>query len=470
MARLAALLTLALAACGPAHPTPAAPPPPPPLSAADTALAAQLDTAAQAVLAARPYAGLSVAVLRHGTVIFARGYGQADRAAKTPAAADTIYRYASISKSFTAAAILELARQGKLAIDDPVTRYVPDTETHGKTITLRQLLGHTSGIKDYTEIDAFVKHMAEPMSRAALVDLFDAEPLNFEPGSRWSYSNSGYYLLGLVIEKVTGEPYADAVKRLVITPAGLPDTAYCPQTMTGAREARPYRTVDGALTDATAIDMAHPYAAGSLCGTAPDLVHWLDALANHRGVDAGLWPQMITPVTLTDGTHFNYGMGLQVSQWKGHRRVGHNGGINGFGSQMDDYPDDDLVIAAIDNDESSLATEVAERLARVALAIPEDKLLDLPISAADGPRYVGTFDFPEAQIKLAIRFENGVLEAGNLDPQGQVGRWLRLRSQGERVFEIPEVQARLTFVVEGDRATALDVEQSAATLHGTRVP
>jgi CubicO group peptidase (beta-lactamase class C family) len=465
MVRPAALVVVLAAACGAtAHPAA-----PVPLTADELALAARLDATIQRAFADRPMAGLSIAVLRHGHMLLARGYGQADLETHTPAAADTIYRYASITKSFTAAAILALARQGKLTIDDPVSRYVPDADMHGKPITIRNLLNHTSGLKDYTELDGFTAHMAEPMTRAALVDLVDAHPLNFEPGSRWAYSNTGYYLLGLVIEKVTGEAYADAVARLVIAPAGLPDTRYCARTMTGPRDAHAYRIVDDKLAPAAPIDMAHPYAAGALCGTAPDLVHWLTALAGRRGEDASAWTQMTTPVTLTDGAHFDYGMGLQLGVLGGHRRVGHNGGINGYGAQMDYYPDDDLAIAAIDNNESGAASRIAEDVARVALGIPEAQVLDLPISAADGAALVGRYDFPEVGVQLDVRLRDGLLEAASVGGDEAARSWLRLQAQGDHVFVVPKAGLRLTFVIAGAEAASVEVEQGGATVHGQRV-
>jgi D-alanyl-D-alanine carboxypeptidase len=463
-------LLFALVACGGA--TPAAPPKPEakPLSAADARLAAELDAVVAKAIEGQPMAGVSVVVTRGDATILAKGYGLADVEAKRAAAADTIYRIGSVTKSFTAAMILALDSAGELRIDDPLSVYLPHYDAHGKTITLRHLLTHTSGIKGYTELDAFGARMAEAFPRDELVAMFEAEPLMFEPGTRWSYSNSGYYLLGLVIEKVTGKPYADAVRELAIQPAGLVDTSYCPQQMTTERQARPYAVKDGAVVPAAPLDMEHPYAAGSLCSTAVDLARWIRALASGRVVNATTWPQMITPVTLNDGTSFPYGFGLQTGPLGDHPKIGHGGGINGFISAMDMFPADELVIVVLTNSETELAPQISKQLAQAVLKIEEKPVADLPLDAATATAYVGRYDFPEIGLKLEVKYEDGKLQTANLDAQGKPLGWLPVRSQGDHVFAAPEVGATLTFLVEGEHAVALEVDQGGARFRGALVP
>ncbi len=461
---------VAVAGCG-SSATPARPaPPPPPLSAAHAELATRLDAAVTAALGATQIAAASVTVVHQGETVLSRGYGLADVEAKLPAAADTIYRIGSITKSFTAVAILALAAQGKLALDEPVTTYRPGYDTHGKTITLRHLLTHTSGIKGYTELEEFEARSAQAFSRDEMVAMFSALPLLFDPGARWSYSNSGYYLLGLVIEQVTGKPYADAVRELAIAPAGLIDTAYCPPAQTVARHAHGYQVVDGALAPANPLDMAHPYAAGSLCSTAPDLARWLAALVGTVAVSPASWAQMITPAPLTDGSTFPYGLGLQVGALEGHARIGHGGGINGFVSQMDVYPDDELTVVVLTSTESKLAGELAEALARIALDAPEPEVLDLPLTAAAAARYQGRFDLPDIGVKLEFAYRDGALHTTNLDEAGQPTGWLPMKHQGDHVFVVPEVGARLTFAADGELAATVEIEQGGARFRGARMP
>jgi D-alanyl-D-alanine carboxypeptidase len=454
---LVAAATL-LAAC--AHATPA----PAPAPAHDSELVTKIDSLAQDALAHAPVAGFSIAVVWHGHVVVAKGYGLADVDAKTPAAATSIFRIGSITKQFTAAAILQLATAGKLSVDDPLGKYLPDFP-YGKQITLRQLLTHTSGLKDYTSLPWFDEHMGEAFPRAELVAKIAAEPLVFEPGTKWSYCNSGYYLLGLVIEKVSGQSYADYVKQHVLAPAGLADTAYCPQAQDYPRAAHGYQVKDAKLAPAAPLDMAHPYAAGSLCSTAPDLVAWMNALAHGKVVDAAAWKQMTTPVTVA-GQARPYGFGLFVSDLGGHKQIGHGGGINGFVSALEYYPDDDLYIAVLVDTESPLADQLAGSIARAALDVKEPPVKDEPIEPATAAALVGKFNFPDVGTALVFEAEKGQVWVHN---EGGAGR-LRLQSQGDGSYVVPEVKAKLEFDIVEGKATSCHLTQGGLTFTGTRVP
>jgi D-alanyl-D-alanine carboxypeptidase len=453
------LAAAALAACS--H----APPPAAPAPGHQTALAAEVESLAQDALAHNPVAGFSVAVVSHGEVVIARGYGLADVEKKTPAAADSIFRIGSITKQFTAAAIVQLAAAGKLSLDDKLGKYLPGF-AHGDEITIRHLLTHTSGLKDYTALPWFEEHMADPFPRAELVAKIAAEPLAFAPGSRWSYCNSGYYLLGLVIEKVSGQSYADYLKQHVLAPAGLADTAYCPPQQDYPRAAHGYRVDDARMAPAAAVDMAHPYAAGSLCSTAPDLVAWMQALAHGKIVDAAAWKQMITPVVLANGKAYPYGFGFFLGELGGHTRIGHGGGINGFVSALAYYPADELYVAVLVDTESALADELAGSIARVALDVKAPVIADEPIAAADAAAIAGRFDFPDVGLVINILVEGDQVFAQN---EG-TARKLRLHAQGNGTYVLPEANAVLEFDIVDGKARSLSVTQSGLTFTGTRIP
>jgi CubicO group peptidase (beta-lactamase class C family) len=461
VAAAAALVAAALVACSHAPPPAATAP----AAGHDSPLAAKVESLAQDALAHTPVAGFSITVVSHGEVVLSRGYGLADVEHRTPTAADSIFRIGSITKQFTAAAILQLAAAGKLSIDDKLGKYLPDFG-YGDQITLRQLLTHTSGLKDYTALPWFDEHMADAFPRAELVAKIAAEPLGFTPGARWSYSNSGYYLLGLVIEKVSGQSYADYVQQHVLAPAGLADTAYCPPTQDYPRAAHGYQVKDAKVVPAAPLDMAHPYAAGSLCSTAPDLVAWMKALAHGKVVDAAAWQQMITPVALAGGKPYPYGFGLFVSDLGGHPRIGHGGGINGFVSALAYYPDDDLYVAVLVDTVSSLADELGASIARAALGVTEPPLGDEPIAAADAAALAGKYDFPDVGLVVDITVEDGQVFAQN---EGGA-RKLRLRRQGDGSYQIPEAKARLVFELEDGQVKRLSVTQGGLTFTGTRVP
>ncbi len=471
MRSLLLLAALATTACGGGAPAPApAAPAAPALTPAQKRLAADLDAAVRRAIDGKPMAGLSVAVVVDGTPVLARGYGMADLEGKRPAAADTIYRIGSITKTFTAALILKLAEAGKVALDDPITRYLPDYDTKGATITLRHLLQHTSGIVGYTELEAFWPRSSLPFPRSQLVDLFESQPLQFQPGERWAYSNSGYYLLGLIVEKVTGVSYAEALAEHLFGPAGLRDTSYCTDDMNGPRQAHPYEIEDGKPVFARPIVMSHPFAAGALCSTVIDLARWMAALSGQTIITQPQWAQMSARAKLTGGATMPYGMGLQIGDLDGHRKYGHNGGINGFHSKLEIFPDDRLVIAVLANTGGGLVDEVADKLARAAMHLPEPKILDLPLTEEQAAPYQGRFEFADVPVKLEFRYQDGRLHVANVPADGSPPTFRPLRYQGNHVFLAPEVRARLTFTVDGGKATGLQAEQGGLTLQARPMP
>jgi len=452
---------LGLGACGSPAPAPRSPVSHP------RELAAAIDELAADEVRRTPAAGLAVAVVWHGETVVAKGYGLADVEHGTPVTADTVFRIGSITKQFTAAAILSLAAAHQLALDDDLTRYLPDYPSHGKRITLRNLLTHTSGIRDYEHgLPWFHDHMAEQRPGAELVAQFAAAPLDFEPGTRWSYSNSGYYLLGLIIERVSGQPYADYVRDHVIAASGATGIRYCPDEQDYPNAARGYELGDRARTAARPIKMVYAYAAGALCATAPGVVAWSRALSHGRVVDAAAWRAMTAPVTLGDGSQFGYGLGLFVSELGGHRALVHGGGINGFVATLAYYPDDELYVAVLVDTEGGFADELGEAIARRVLAIPRPAERDLAVSASEAAELVGRYQLAAMGQTLIVEAQDGKLYARR---DGGTAR-PRLVSQGDRRFLLRELGATLVFEPSAGRATTIRVTQSGATFEGQRVP
>lgn len=254
---------------------------------ADPALGARVDTAVEDALREMPVARLSLAVVRDGQPILAKGYGYADLAERVPASAATIYRLASITKEFTAAAILHFAEQGRLSLDDPISDYLPDYTGEGRRITIRQLLSHTSGLSDVAAIPLLEEAGAVGMDRGQLIDLVASQPLDAEPGTEHSYSNVGFILLGIVIEHVTGSTYADYLQEEILGPLGLDRTFQCPnEQRPDDRWAHGYDIQSGnwlralrlgrspAFVDPPPINMNVVSSAGALCSTATDLARW----------------------------------------------------------------------------------------------------------------------------------------------------------------------------------------------------
>ncbi len=244
-------------------------------------VAAQDDTVAQidALVAAYHDAHLfsgTVLVARSGSVIYQKGFGHADMEWEVPNTPDTRFRIGSVTKQFTAVLILQLVEEGRLSLDDPITTVLPDYPApQGDQVTIHHLLTHTSGIPSYTGLPDFQeKYMREPYEPAALVEVFSGMDLEFEPGSEWRYNNSGYFLLGVVIEALTGQPYDQVVRTRILEPAGLDDTGYDHFSDIIERRAAGYVRTPTGFANAPYLDTSIPYAAGMMYSTIEDLYAW----------------------------------------------------------------------------------------------------------------------------------------------------------------------------------------------------
>jgi CubicO group peptidase (beta-lactamase class C family) len=334
-------------------------------------LVLRLDSLSSALLAAGTAVGVQVAVMRGGDTLLLRGYGLADREARRATTLDQRFRIGSVTKQFTAAAVMRLAERGKLSLDDDLSRWVPEFPLQGHHVTLRQLLNHTSGIPNYTESPVEEARAADDMTPLEVVGLVARDTFAFVPGTRLSYTNTGYALLGLVIERASGLPYAEYVRRELFAPLGLRHTSYCPSRPRGAEWASGYAPHDdGVIVSAEYLSMTHPYAAGALCSTVGDLVAWQHALAAGRVVSPGSYARMTTPETLASGERLTYGYGLVVIQYHGHRLIMHEGGINGFSASLLRFPDDSLDVVVLCNTERSGSGVLAQNLARAVLGLP----------------------------------------------------------------------------------------------------
>ena len=313
--------------------------------------------------------GMSVAVARGEELVFSKAFGFADLEFPVNADEDTLFRIGSITKQFTAAAILKLAERDKLSVDDPLTKFLPDYPTHGHEITLRHLLTHTSGVPNYTELGpAWQRRMAEALSDDELVALWKEKPLDFAPGERWKYSNSGYYLLGMVIEKVSGKSYQDFLRETFFEPLKLTRTRYDSNTELILDRAQGYAYEKERFENDGLLDMHQPGAAGGLISTASELVRWQIALVNGRVVSKASYEEMTTPFMLQNGKETGYGMGLQLDTQAGKPCVWHGGGINGFNSVLLYFPGEKLSIAAISNGERLRADALGLAIAQALLA------------------------------------------------------------------------------------------------------
>jgi CubicO group peptidase (beta-lactamase class C family) len=432
---------------------------------------ATIDSLANAFIAAGPVAAVSVAVVKGRDTIVMKGYGLADIENDVAASGRTVYRIGSITKQFTSAAIMRLVDEGKLSLDDTLGKMLPDVPTGWRGVTLRRLLNHTSGIRSYTGIGPrWLRRRREEMSPDTIVSLVRDDTLDFKSGARWSYNNTGYVLLGMIIERASGRPYATYLEQEFYKPLGLSQTYYCSQTPIIKHRAQGYDLSGRQLVNTEYLSMTQPFSAGALCSTVGDLVTWQRALVGGRIVKPASYVAMTSPESLTDGKPLTYGYGLGVGKLEGHRKVSHGGGINGFITDLSYYPDDTLHVVVLANTSPSNPGRLSEQIARVALGLPlRTAPTGVTLAGAERARYVGTYTLkgPGGQAaKMRISEEGGALvsQIANQPP----GRMVALGNHAFVLRDDPDV--RITFNVSGDRATALTLAQPGGTMEAARDP
>lgn len=314
------------------------------------------------------------AVVKGKDTLLLKAYGKADVEGTVPLTVDTVLPIGSVTKQFTAAAILQLRDQGKLSLDDDITKWLRDLETRGNTVTLRHLLGHTSGIVDLTEMPELraMKLMMNPtVTLDALYKVISRYPFQFPTGTMQIYSNSGFWLLGLIIEKASGMTYEDYVQQKMFEPLGMTRSMYCNNSENIPRRAYRYGMRSGIPRRGPQIVHTGTYAAGPICSTAEDMVRWLQALHGGKVLSPKSYAEMITPSKLNDGTSLRYSMGLTVAEdSRGFRYIGHNGGGFGFSSEARWYSDAQLAVVVLTNSEPDAITVATEDLAAAVLPAP----------------------------------------------------------------------------------------------------
>ncbi|HVQ10131.1 MAG TPA: serine hydrolase domain-containing protein [Allosphingosinicella sp.] len=318
--------------------------------------------------------GGAVIISRGGETIYRAGRGLADVEARRPATPDSVFRLGSLTKQFTAAVVLQLVQEGRIALDDPVSRFFPDYPQPGAAATVRQLLNHTSGIQSYTGIPGWMveENTNRPYTTAEMIALFRDRPSPTPPGQAWAYNNSGYVLLGAIVEKVTGRPWHRAVAERIAGPLHLATIGYGVDRESGPAMARGYTQADGQVRPAQRIHMSVPHAAGALVGTVDDLARWSQALHHARVVSPALYTAMTSPTVLPEGRSQAYGFGLRIGEERGRATIEHGGGIFGFNTYATYIPSDDLFVAVLANSDAPASPPglITARLIALALGDP----------------------------------------------------------------------------------------------------
>jgi D-alanyl-D-alanine carboxypeptidase len=416
------------------------------LAAAGAPAAAPLAAALDAMLAAsypagRP--GAAVLVRRGDEVLVRKGYGMANLELGVALQPESVFEIGSITKQFTAAGILLLAERGRLHLDDEVTRYLPDFPTHGKKITLQHLLTHTSGIADYTHLPEWAAHLRDDMQPAAIVALFKDKPLDFSPGERFAYDNSGYFLLGMVIEKASGKEYGQFMMDEIFRPLGMKSSRYGSNADVILHRANGYEKAGDGFANAHYHSMTQPYAAGALVSDVDDLALWDRALYGGPLFGKATLARMFTPGKVSSGASTRYANGWAFGDLGGHALVWHNGGIPGFETALLRAPDQRLLVVVLSNDggHEPSPDAMARRIAAQVLGVPEHPpiLAAGALDAATLDGYVGVY-VDEDQVKRMVTRDGDRLFA-----QRQGGEKAELQPTARDRFVYKDNPAQLSF-------------------------
>ena len=334
----------------------------------DAALGAKVDSIAMQVLQTTGVPSASVAVVTHGRVAYANAYGAAKLDPRAPATPDMRYAIGSISKQFTATAILLLQQDGKLSLDDHVSKFVPGL-TRGNEVTIRQLLSHTSGYQDFWPQDYVMPMMLLPTTPQAIVDRWAKQPLDFAPGSRWQYSNTNYTIAGMVIEKASGMPFFQFLRTRITQPLGLASASDFDANPRNGDATGYLRYGLGPLRIAPDAGPGWTYAMGELSMTARDLAKWDLSLINHSFLKPESYRALTSAVALNNGASTGYGLGVDVSMQGGRLMVEHSGEVSGFTAENIVFPDDSAAIVVLTNqDAAPAAGAIAGQISQILFA------------------------------------------------------------------------------------------------------
>jgi CubicO group peptidase (beta-lactamase class C family) len=386
----------------------------------------------------RKHPGLAIGVMRDGKPVLMKGYRMADIQQAIPITSSTIFRIGSVTKSFTAIAILQLVERGKLSLDDPVANYLPDFP-RGDQIRIRNLLSHTAGVPDFVSYQ-----QAKKM------------PLEFQPGTRINYSNTGFNMLGMILEKVSGQKYEDYLRHNIFQPAEMVHSGY-DRTVDLPGRARGYLLDEkGAYNPIPPGDAAGAFAAGGLYSNIEDLLRWEKALEDGKLLKRETLEKASTPFRLADGRHTGYGFGFMTSQYRGLREVGHGGDIDGFNAYVARYQDRHFAVIVLSNtgmrppgpvpDGAKAAHQIAEVYLGGFMSKPETMVaVQVPPAVLDS--YVGRYEIeaPDPIVEAMGRSLTIMRDGNHLVAESKMGK-VPLAASSENTFRAAGSPAELTFV------------------------
>ena len=379
----------------------------------------------------------AVLVCKDNRTVFRNGYGMANFEHDVPNMSNTKFRIGSITKQFTAMAVMILEERGKLKVEDHVSKHIPDAPDTWADVTIHHLLTHTSGVPSFTSMPEYRRDMMLPQTIEQMLARFKDKPLDFAPGEKYAYSNSGYFLLGAIIEKASGVSYEQFIGTEICEPLELHDTGYDRFHTMLKHRASGYKRLAGAIVHDAYLDMSQPYAAGSLYSTVEDLNRWDQALRRQELISDKRYEKMYTP----EKKNYAYGWGVRTQS--GRKAISHGGGINGFLSYILRYPEQKLCVVVLCNVLPANPSKVAKDLAAIMLG-EEYEIPKLPEIADVDPdvfdAYVGNYQIAPDFILTVKRVDDKLTTQAT--GQGQ----LTILPESKTTFFNTQVKARMTFI------------------------
>jgi len=391
--------------------------------------------------------GASVLVMRDGNVVLKKGYGLADIEKNVPVKPETIFRIGSITKQFTSTAILKLASEGKLRLDDDIKKYLPASITQGNLVTIQHLLTHTSGIKSYTSIPGMLSIKSKSITTDSMMQVIGQQPFDFNPGEQFLYNNSGYFLLGAIIEKVSGKTWGEYLTNNFFKPLKMNSTFYTYPS--AGKQATGYTPRNNGFDKADDVHPSFSFSAGALFSTVDDLRKWNQAVFGGQVVSKEWLDQAWSPVKLNDGQQENYGFGWALRRIGNDKAIGHGGAIDGFVSYELYVPGRSFYVAILLNHPAN-PEEITFRLAELALNDSKPTRMEVgPTTLAD---YVGVYQIKKGDTRVIRQ------DGSQLTSQRAGGELHKLYAHAPDLFVFEDVNSQIKFLRSDDgKVNALEL-------------
>ena len=404
----------------------------------------------------------SILVARDGQPVVSKGYGMANVELDVPNQPQTVFRLGSVTKQFTATAIMLLQERGKLNVNDAACKYLENCPAAWQPITIKNLLTHTAGVPNYTGFSDFPKTAVASVTNAEMIQRFRDKPLEFAVGEKYDYSNSGYFLLGAIIERASGKSYADFLAENIFAPLGMKNTGYDVSAKVIKNRAAGYAKQGGEFVNASYMDMTVPGAAGALYSTTGDLLLWDQALYVEKLVSRKSLDEMFTP--FKNGYGYGWGIGKKFDR----REISHGGGIYGFATDISRFPDDRVTVIVLSNVQGAPAGRISNDLAAIVFGakyeIPKERA-EIQVDQKVLEKYVGEYELTAPKIVLSFTVENGKLFA-------QVGGQSKfaLLAESETVFFSKDAPVQITFIKDASgAATGMTFSQGGANIPARKI-